>query len=727
MAGLRVSCSCGQPITVPASSAVPASQPSAPAAAQPAPGQPRPVQSAQPLPPKLPDKDWYFTLSGLRFGPLTLADLRSRVQRGDIKRDHMVFHTALGQWTPAGAIAELWAQPATPGAAATADDKWYVSSRGKNYGPYTTARMLEMVSKGQLNRDSVIWSKSIGGWKRLGSIPAFASAFPQTTTPRPYAAPALPSQAPSPSSALTATLSPGAPNRASAPPAQGQPLQQTAAAAPVPERPSEPPPAVHEETASRQGPPPGPAVGQAPSGVPAQTGRTVSEVQAPKLERPPEAASVGEEPEAESMTVENLDALEGAFADVDEGAFGQAADGTEKAVPEEKEALTRHGTASAQKPVEVASKTLPETKEARIPSPDSTAVASEAAPRQAAPTATPTAAPAPPAPPAEPGLAPPPAEPGVKKRGWYYFKGGKREGPLSLEELQVAARQKRLEAKDRVWSPEINQWTEAGAIPALVSVIGPAQETAVQPPAGATSPSGSAPAATAAPQSVSGTKVGGLTFMGSLSRTLLLDKKGAADAPNHKRSDVAHVPSTVLTVEYVDGSEGMDASLKVIEQRLARLEKLITEVHETSSQLVTAVNQQAKDVGALIESLNRRVDRVFRAVSTGVVKATPGAPAPEVPEEQFDIPAQFAGDQEHQEAWRVAQVMASDLEAYYGDKVAEGVLYQNFFELLEGPINEARRTYEERVSEKVRGEFDYFTLALKKLVARKSRELAGGG
>jgi len=189
---------------------------------------------------------------------------------------------------------------------------------------------------------------------------------------------------------------------------------------------------------------------------------------------------------------------------------------------------------------------------------------------------------------------------------------------------------------------------------------------------------------------------------------------------------VAHVPSTVLTVEYVDEGESMDSSLKAIEQRVAKLEQLLTEVHETATQLVGAVNQQAKDVGQLIESLNRRVDRIFGAISRGGVTAAPSAAAvaAEFEGEEFGVPEQFTEDEEHQEAWRIAQVMASDLEAYYADKVREGVLYQNLFDLLAGPIDEARRTYEDRVSERVRGEFDYFTMAMKELIARKAKELS---
>jgi len=191
-----------------------------------------------------------------------------------------------------------------------------------------------------------------------------------------------------------------------------------------------------------------------------------------------------------------------------------------------------------------------------------------------------------------------------------------------------------------------------------------------------------------------------------------------------KGGNVAHVPSTVLTVEYVDGSEGMEATLRALDERLKKLEKLSGEMQQTTTQLVAVVNQQARELAQFIESLNRRVDKVYREVCR---HGPPGGAAVEAaaePERNFEVPAQFAANPEHQKAWRVARVMAGDLEAYHGDTVKEGVLYDSFYELLKDPIAEARRTYDERVPQAVSGKFDYLDLALKELIARKKKELA---
>jgi hypothetical protein len=194
-----------------------------------------------------------------------------------------------------------------------------------------------------------------------------------------------------------------------------------------------------------------------------------------------------------------------------------------------------------------------------------------------------------------------------------------------------------------------------------------------------------------------------------------------------KRSNVAHVPSTVLTVEYVDEGEGMDAALRSLEQRLSRLEHLTESLEEITSQLVSAVGQQNKETQQMVQSLNRRVDRVFQEVQGRGLATAPQGPATsagaEEEKEELVPPQEYAEDKDHQHAWQIAQVMANDLDAYYPEEVQEGVMYGNLEELLSDPIGEARNTYQQRVPQHVREEFDYFDLALQKLIARKKAEL----
>jgi hypothetical protein len=202
---------------------------------------------------------------------------------------------------------------------------------------------------------------------------------------------------------------------------------------------------------------------------------------------------------------------------------------------------------------------------------------------------------------------------------------------------------------------------------------------------------------------------------------------GESPRKEGKRSGLAQVPSTVLTVEYVDGSDGMDASLRALDGRITKLGNLAGHLQQTSAELVAVIHQQTAEIGQFIESINNRLDQVYRELSANSgerddLAALSGAD--DEIQKEFGIPEQFAEDPAHEKAWRTACVLVADLEAYYGDKVRESVLYDNLPELLKEPLAKARQTYEERVPAKVRGEFDYFQLAIDELLLRKKLEIA---
>jgi hypothetical protein len=213
---------------------------------------------------------------------------------------------------------------------------------------------------------------------------------------------------------------------------------------------------------------------------------------------------------------------------------------------------------------------------------------------------------------------------------------------------------------------------------------------------------------------------------------------------------IAQIPSTVLTVEYIDDSEGMDAALSELSDRLRRVEEQAVALQQTQGRLVAAVNQQAKDIGRILESLSRRIDRLYKRVSgDGAVAASePSGPAPvsqkPASEESTDevtevtegissrgsvagLAPEVADNPEHQNAWRVARVLAADLEGYHEETVREGVLYGTFYSVLREPIEKARETYEQRVSREIAEEYDYFSKALEELVVRKRMELEEEG
>ncbi len=215
-------------------------------------------------------------------------------------------------------------------------------------------------------------------------------------------------------------------------------------------------------------------------------------------------------------------------------------------------------------------------------------------------------------------------------------------------------------------------------------------------------------------------------------------KKGIPEeeGDEDRKAGVAHVPASLLTLEYVDDSDGMDATLRSMEERLRKMEEQVNTMQHTQAQLIAAVNQQARDIGKCVEAIGRRIDRLYRRLSGGDVthsrKSTtasrdgePAQGAAVSPPE--GLAPEVADDPDHQNAWRIARVLAADLEAYHEDDVKEGVLYGTFYKLLREPVEKARKTYEDRVPPEIVENYDYFSKALDELIVRKRLELEDNG
>jgi hypothetical protein len=104
-----------------------------------------------------------------------------------------------------------------------------------------------------------------------------------------------------------------------------------------------------------------------------------------------------------------------------------------------------------------------------------------------------------------------------------------------------------------------------------------------------------------------------------------------------------------------------------------------------------------------------------------VASAAPPAAAAAAP-----MPDPYSDQPEHKNARRIARVMVGDLLLYHSQQVNEGIKNGNLQELLSEQIAEARKTYEMRVSEKVRLERDYLALELERMIAERAKEAGLG-
>ena len=80
-------------------------------------------------------------------------------------------------------------------------------------------------------------------------------------------------------------------------------------------------------------------------------------------------------------------------------------------------------------------------------------------------------------------------------------------------------------------------------------------------------------------------------------------------------------------------------------------------------------------------------------------------------------------DPEHQKAARLARTIISDISLYNPDLLAQGVKEGNIYELLAKDIEDGLKHFNSRVSEKIRGERDYFKEAMDAMIAKKKSEL----
>ena len=201
-------------------------------------------------------------------------------------------------------------------------------------------------------------------------------------------------------------------------------------------------------------------------------------------------------------------------------------------------------------------------------------------------------------------------------------------------------------------------------------------------------------------------------------------RRGRQQAGSSKKGS-ARALAQEMHVEYANVGKAMEAALKALGARTNTIEKQLTVLEEAQGKMVSAVDQQAKHVQELVTSVSGRLETVFETVAEmltqGKKAEAPGAEAAVSFED--GIPERFAEDKEHQEAWRTARILAAELGAYYSEEVTKGIVDGNLYELLGDRLRKARETYQQGVSEKVVQECDYFSAAIKALVARKQQGL----
>ncbi len=92
--------------------------------------------------------------------------------------------TQQGPWGAMPAAAAPVAAPVSP-PPPPVEKVWHVAENGATKGPFSRATMGQMVGRGEVKRDTLVWTAGIDGWTRAGEIAELAQLFTVLPPPPP--------------------------------------------------------------------------------------------------------------------------------------------------------------------------------------------------------------------------------------------------------------------------------------------------------------------------------------------------------------------------------------------------------------------------------------------------------------------------------------------------------------------------------------------------------------
>src|SRR4051812_44346187 len=69
------------------------------------------------------------------------------------------------------------------------DRSWFYASNGQQQGPYPEVQLRDLIARGTVRADTLVWSEGMAGWQKAGEIPGLMSgatrppAMPQAGAP----------------------------------------------------------------------------------------------------------------------------------------------------------------------------------------------------------------------------------------------------------------------------------------------------------------------------------------------------------------------------------------------------------------------------------------------------------------------------------------------------------------------------------------------------------------
>ncbi len=141
---------------------------------------------------------YYVRFKGKRIGPLDEQRVELLLSRGQLTAHHEISDTEgvwqrIGQWQESQATGEATGNepnagsddpaakgtrhsesddglPPTSGAVAAASDQWHVAFDGEQSGPYSEAKVGEMIRDGQIVSRSQVWRSGMDQWRNAEDV-----------------------------------------------------------------------------------------------------------------------------------------------------------------------------------------------------------------------------------------------------------------------------------------------------------------------------------------------------------------------------------------------------------------------------------------------------------------------------------------------------------------------------------------------------------------------------
>jgi len=131
---------------------------------------------------------WYYSYNLKPRGPLTLAEMMTKIKKGEISLNSLIQKETERDWAPARSYQEFAPElfPANQNVTWPVDfisRMWILlmpqkePGKYEQKGPYSVHEILEMKVSGVINKDCYIWKQGLSGWALIGERPEFAPSL----------------------------------------------------------------------------------------------------------------------------------------------------------------------------------------------------------------------------------------------------------------------------------------------------------------------------------------------------------------------------------------------------------------------------------------------------------------------------------------------------------------------------------------------------------------------